>query len=704
MARTKPDMTGVRTLTLVTLLISISFFLGEAAADEPEFEFRFDDPSDGSGNIDANSTIDLKVEIENLFTDPKEFQLDITNDGDLQSSGLRTWWSHDGQTSIGSESTNLASVNVGDNGTVEGITVTIRATENALYGEYNVDLRCRDNDENDPETTEQTIQLTVNVNEKAEVSLVIAESGSSEGSVDVGGEKTYQVQVNNDGNRQDTISLAISSNDWDSSFSENSVTIDPFSNQIVTLTVSSVSSVNYGESDELTITATSEHSNDATDTLDLTAYVRGYYGLGLDAVSQSGSGEPGLTITFNFRILNKWSESVNYEIVKKDWYRGTPGNPPDQGWSFTDGTGTLDAFEELTTSSSSSAKVTISSSADAGEVVTIIVQAKVTDDSDNVGIIELEIEVRVEGEYNVQLIVPGSDQIDLPAGQAFSLSSYTDERDEDNKLKRIITLKNLAKVNDLVTLTAIFLPGQGADWTLIVPDPITIVASGEEPLYISVTAPDSAAGDQATLTIRAESGGDPSVFDETTLTFRVETIATASGPETDQLSEESDFPVDPIWLVSIVLIIGLGSAAVFGLQQKSKGAFGGSEENVDDFSDEWAGMENQTPPSTAAVPQTAPPPVAAPPPQPQAPPPPAAAPPQPQAPPSTAAIPDTAPPPQPQAPPPTAAPAAPMILTVTVPDGVMAGQQIQIKAPTGQLVNVKVPEGCGPGSQFKIQI
>ena len=212
-----------------------------------------------------------------------------------------------------------------------------------------------------------------------------------------------------------------------------------------------------------------------------------------------------------------------------------------------------------------------------------------------------------------------------------------------------------------------------------------------------MTAPESAAGGQATLTIRAESGGDPSVFNEATLTFRVNTVAAASGPETDQLSEESDFPVDPIWLVSIVLIIGLGSAAVFGLQQKSKGAFGGSEQNVDDFSDEWAGMEDSASPSTAAVPQT-PPPAAAPPPQPQAPPPPAAAPPQPQAPPSTAAV------PQPEAPPPAAAPAAPTILTVTVPDGVMAGQQIQIKAPTGQLVNVKVPEGCGPGSQFKIQI
>ena len=680
-------MTGVRTLTLVTLLISISFFLGEAAADEPEFEFRFGWNEDGTGNLDVDSTLDLKVEIENLFTDPKDFQLDITNDNDLQSNGLRAWWSYDGQTSLSSESTNLASVDVGDNGTVENITITIRTTEYALYGEYNIDLRCRDNDENDPETTEQNIQLTVNVNEKAEVSLVIAEGGTSEGSVDLGGETTYQIQVNNDGNRQDTISLVISSNDWDSSFSENSVTIDAFSNQIVTLTVSSESSADYGDSDELTITATSGNSNDAADTLDLDTYVRVHYGLGLTAISQSGSGEPGSTVTFNFKILNKWSESVEYEILKKDWYRGTQGNPP-QGWTFTDGGGTLDAFEEITTPSSSSVKVTISSGADAGEVVTIIVQAKVSGDSDGDFAIELEIEVRVEGEYNLQLILPQSDQINLPTGQSFSISNY-------------IQLKNLAKVNDLVTITATFEAGQGADWTLITPDPISIEASGEKPLFISVTAPDTAAGGQATLKIRAESGGDSSVYDEATLTFRVDTIATASGPETDQLSEESDFPVDPIWLVSIVLIIGLGSAAVFGLQQKSKGAFGGSEQNVDDFSDEWAGMGSPAPPSTAAVPQTAPPPAAAPPP-------PAAAPPQPQAPPSTAAVPQqpapAPPPPQPQAPPPAAAPAAPMILTVTVPDGVMAGQQIQIKAPTGQLVNVKVPEGCGPGSQFKIQI
>ena len=108
------------------------------------------------------------------------------------------------------------------------------------------------------------------------------------------------------------------------------------------------------------------------------------------------------------------------------------------------------------------------------------------------------------------------------------------------------------------------------------------------------------------------------------------------------------------------------------LNQRSKGAFGGSGESTEDYSDEWAGMEGAgTPPPMA---------------------PPAAAPPQ---------APPTAAPPEA---PPAAAPPTPTVLTITVPEGVMAGQQIQIKAPSGQLVNVKVPEGCGPGSQFKIQI
>jgi len=689
-------MSAVRNLTLATLLIAFSFFLTGASADDPDYDFRFDDPVDGSGNVDPESTIALKVEIENLLTNPREFELSITNNNNLQSNGLNAWWSNNGNGEMSSKSQQLPAVDVGDEETLEGITVSIEATENALYGTYDVKLRCRDNEESDPSETEQLIQLTVNVNEKAAVSVVISEGGSSEGSIDIDGETSYQVQINNDGNREDSISLGISSNDWDASFSENSVTMDAFSSQVVTMTVASDGSVVYGDSDTLTITATSGNSEDAQGTLDVTTYVRVQYGLGIEATAASASGEPGATVMFTFKVLNKWSDSVNFEITKKDWYRGT-ASCPCNGWGFTDGTGTLDSFEERTTSSSESVRVTISSSADAGEVVTVVILAKASDDNDNEAAVEIEIEIRVEGEYNLQLLLPKGDQIDVSPSTPKSLSQY-------------VIVKNFAKVNDLVTVTAQWESG-GEDWEVQVPDPISIESAGsagdEKGLYINVEAPANAAGGQAILMIRVESGGDNSVYYESTITFRVATIATGSGPETDQLSEESDFPIDPIYLVSIVLIIGLGSAAVFGLQQKSKGAFGGSEQNVDDFSDEWAGMgdtgaQQMAPPQPQAPPPAAPP-VA--PPQPQAPPPPAAAPPQPQAPPSTAAIPETAPPPpQPQAPPPAAAPAPPTILTVTVPEGVMAGQQIQIKAPTGQLVKVKVPEGCGPGSQFKIQI
>jgi len=689
-------MSAVRNLTLATLLIAFSFFLTGASADDPDYDFRFDDPVDGSGNVDPESTLALKVEIENLLTNPREFELSITNNNNLQSNGLNAWWSNNGNGEMSSKSQQLPAVDVGDEETLEGITVSIEATENALYGTYDVKLRCRDNEESDPSETEQLIQLTVNVNEKAAVSVVISEGSSSEGSIDIDGETSYQVQINNDGNREDSISLGISSNDWDASFSENSVTMDAFSSQVVTMTVASDGSVVYGDSDTLTITATSGNSEDAQGTLDVTTYVRVQYGLGIEATAASASGEPGATVMFTFKVLNKWSDSVNFEITKKDWYRGT-ASCPCNGWGFTDGTGTLDSFEERTTSSSESVRVTISSSADAGEVVTVVILAKASDDNDNEAAVEIEIEIRVEGEYNLQLLLPKGEQIDVSPSTPKSLSQY-------------VIVKNFAKVNDLVTVTAQWESG-GEDWEVQVPDPISIESAGsagdEKGLYINVEAPANAAGGQAMLMIRAESGGDPSVYYESTITFRVATITTGSGPETDQLSEESDFPIDPIYLVSIVLIIGLGSAAVFGLQQKSKGAFGGSEQNVDDFSDEWAGMGDAGAPQMAPPQPQAPPP-AAPPvaaPQPQTPAPPAAAPPQPQAPPSTAAIPETAPPPpQPQAPPPAAAPAPPTILTVTVPEGVMAGQQIQIKAPTGQLVKVKVPEGCGPGSQFKIQI
>ena len=672
----------------LAVIISLSFAISSASAED-EYEFRFDDPVNGEGNVDPEATIYLKVEIENYLDIMHEFELHITNSNDLESSGIETWWSNDGQDNVSSaKSTYLSSVEVPDSSVREGITITVSATSNALYGTYDIELRCRDKDNSDPEGTKQLQTLSVSVNQKAGVSLEIAEEGSTEGSIDIDSETTYLIKVNNDGNKEDTISLSFSSNEWDAEFDTNSVTIQPFSSQNVVLTIETDDDVKYGENDDITLMGTSGNSGDKKGTLDLITYVRVLYGLDLTATTVTKTGEPGDQLIFNFQVMNKWSESVDFEITKKDWYRGTIDNKPDSGWLHADGTGTLDAFEEITTSSSKSLKITISSSADAGEVVTVIVVAKVSTDNDLIGAIETEIQVRVEGNYEVQLILGQSDQIYLDAGKSISTSKY-------------IKVKNFAKVSDLITITTDWEIG-GNDWTKTHDSTIIIAASGEKEIEIFVKAPTEAGdGNQAILKVRVTSGGDDTQYDERSITFSVNAAASTAGPETEKLDEEGSLPIDPIWLVSIVLIIGLGSAAVFGLQQRSKGAFGGAEENTNDFSDEWAGMEG-----TAGIPpQTAAPPIA--PPQPAAPP---IAPPQPAAPPiappSTAAIPQpAAPPPQaPPQPPVAPPPAAPTILTVTVPEGVMAGQQIQIKAPTGQLVNVKVPEGCGPGSQFKIQI
>ena len=660
-------MSYVRNLILFATFIFIGISASNASADADDFNLDYDDPANGESNVDPENIIEMKVQIENVVNQPMSFEMKILNDDDLQSSGIDVWWSHNGDDTLTSKSDTIPKVDVSDNSVKSGITVSVEATENAVYGDYQIDLRCKDKDSDELEE----LSLSITVNEKAAVSLQLTEGGEALGSVDIDNQTTYEIQVNNDGNKIDTFSLSVNGNDWETEFDDSEVTIEAFTSQIVILTVSTDDDVNFGDDDSVTITAVSQNDPSIDDDLSLTTQVRVKYGLLFDTASSSNSvsGEPGATVSFNFNLVNKWSESVNYEVKKKDWYRGTEGNRP-EGWSDSTGTGTLDGFQET---NSARFSVTISSGADAGEVVTIIVEAIASDDQGKGESVVMEVEVRVEGDYNVQLLMPGSNEISVNAEQLVPISSY-------------IKVKNLAKVNDLIYVTAEWELG-GNDWTLETPQPISLASNAEKSLFISVKAPKADAGGQATLKIRVESGGDSSKYDEQNIIFRVNTAQDSSGPQTEELGEESDFPVDPIWIVSIVLIIGLGSSAAFMLNQRSKGAFGGSGEKTEDFSDEWAGMEGAAPPVT-------------PPPQPQAPPataPPVTPPPQPQAPPAAAQ------PPQPEVPP-AAAPAAPTVLTITVPEGVMAGQQIQIKAPTGQLVNVKVPEGCGPGSQFKIQI
>jgi len=48
--------------------------------------------------------------------------------------------------------------------------------------------------------------------------------------------------------------------------------------------------------------------------------------------------------------------------------------------------------------------------------------------------------------------------------------------------------------------------------------------------------------------------------------------------------------------------------------------------------------------------------------------------------------------------------AQPASMTITVPPGVVSGQVLTVTMPSGQVVNVQVPPGCAPGSQFTISV
>ena len=198
-------MDTTRILMIAALLIGISFVIGNSSAEDAEFDFRFDEPTDGEDSVDPEDTVELKVTIENFLDEPREYELFITNSNELESSGLDAWWSNDGQDELSSEATSLPAVDVADQSIRSGITVTVRATESALYGTYNINVKCRDKDNSAPEENKQVLDLTVNVNEKAEVSIEVDEGGNTEGSVDIDGDTTYQIKVNNDGKQAEEI-------------------------------------------------------------------------------------------------------------------------------------------------------------------------------------------------------------------------------------------------------------------------------------------------------------------------------------------------------------------------------------------------------------------------------------------------------------------------------------------------------------------
>ena len=170
-------MSYVRNLILFATFIFIGISAPNASADADDFNLDYDDPENGESNVDPENIIEMKVQIENVVNQPMSFEMKILNDDDLQSSGIDVWWSHNGDDTLTSKSDTIPKVDVSDNSVKNGITVSVEATENAVYGDYQIELRCKDKDSNELEE----LSLSLTVNEKAAVSLQLTEGGDALG-------------------------------------------------------------------------------------------------------------------------------------------------------------------------------------------------------------------------------------------------------------------------------------------------------------------------------------------------------------------------------------------------------------------------------------------------------------------------------------------------------------------------------------------
>ena len=157
------------------------------------------------------------------------------------------------------------------------------------------------------------------------------------------------------------------------------------------------------------------------------------------------------------------------------------------------------------------------------------------------------------------------------------------------------------------------------------------------------------------------------------ITFEVGNSGQSETVINEEINTRPSTMYDYIFILLTMAGIGL---VIFGFV---RGASKKLRPNV--VEDDWG---TPAPPAMAPAP-VAPPPAMTPP----------GIPPQPSNPPSMAAIPEA----------PTAPPAAaPTSMTITVPPGVVSGQVLTVTMPNGQVVNVQVPPGCPPGSQFTISV
>jgi len=291
-------------------------------AGETAFRFEMEDGESGKGNVDPGDIITFRVKVSNDNNNSRDFELIILNASELSGEpGLMVWWTNDGIGYIGGMPYGIHITLVNES-TRNNITLALEAADDTLYGWWNIDLRCRDLDDDNPSATEKLLSLSVHVNEKANVTVSVA--GNTTGSVDIGEETIYQLEIQNTGNRPDIFDLSVGGNNWNVSLDNETNYLEVYDRYCLIIIITSPNDAWYGDNDTIYIIITSRRDSNASSELELTTYVRVYQSIIFEAYSNaSKNGTQGQIVNFTFYVFNKWSETIIYNInvtnVQNNW-------------------------------------------------------------------------------------------------------------------------------------------------------------------------------------------------------------------------------------------------------------------------------------------------------------------------------------------------------------------------------------------------